>query len=190
VLWAFLADHIDGVVAQRTAGRSQQTREIGRHLDSLADLVCECVIPGLILLVVNHYALSSLAIATASIVVGALRLSYYNAFGARDGYFIGVPVTYVVPVLATVFLLSPLLGADRLGPALNVALCVLLLLHLSSIRVPVTKGWMMDVRTCHHFRPWCVRGADRAPPAAEHPEMAKCDLRQRLTEPLSAMGPG
>lgn len=142
VLWAFLADHVDGLVARRTAGRSQHTREIGRHLDSLADLVCECIFPGLILLVINQYALTSLAIATASTIVGALRLSYYNAFGARDGYFVGVPVTYVVPVLATVFLLSPLLGPGRLGPALNVAFCVLLLLHLSSIRVPVTKGWM------------------------------------------------
>ncbi|MBV9563484.1 MAG: CDP-alcohol phosphatidyltransferase family protein [Bradyrhizobium sp.] len=141
-LGAFLADHVDGVVAKRTAGRSQHTREIGRNLDSLADLVCECLFPGLILLVVNDYALSSLAIATASIIVGALRLSYYNTFGARDGYFVGVPVTYVVPALATVFLLSPLLGPGRLGLALNITFCILLLLHLSSIRIPVTKGWM------------------------------------------------
>jgi hypothetical protein len=29
-----------------------------------------------------------------------------------------------------------------LGLALNITFCILLLLHLSSIRVPVTKGWM------------------------------------------------
>ncbi|MFA1624900.1 CDP-alcohol phosphatidyltransferase family protein [Rhizobium mongolense] len=37
-LWAVLADHLDGVLAKRTAGRLPETAQIGKKLDSLADL--------------------------------------------------------------------------------------------------------------------------------------------------------
>lgn len=142
VLWAFLADHVDGVVARRARNRARETAQIGRHLDSLSDLVCECIFPALILMVSNAYSTLSLAIGIAIVVVGALRLSCYNTFGARDGYFVGLPVTYIVPAVAVLFLLSPLIPPTLFGPLLNGAFGILIVLHLSTFRVPVTKGWM------------------------------------------------
>lgn len=144
-LWAFFIDHIDGIVAHRTRDRAQETAQIGRHLDSLTDLAGACILPAVILMSLNAYSVLSLAIGTALVVIGALRLAYYEAVRSPGGYFVGVPVLYTAPVMAIVVLLEPLFEELRLGDVLSVVVLILIALQLSTFRIPFTRGWMYAV---------------------------------------------
>ncbi|MDX0264261.1 CDP-alcohol phosphatidyltransferase family protein [Sinorhizobium medicae] len=146
-LWALLADHLDGLVAQRLTTRAERTGEVGKNLDSLADLVSAGVFPGIALLVVGGSAALFTAVAALLAGASALRLSYFNVFGSPDGRFIGVPTTYAVPLTAIMFLARPVV-AEQLFPNLfAVALVVLAGLHVAPIRVPKTTGFMYFVVT-------------------------------------------
>lgn len=147
VLWALLADHLDGVVAQRTPGRSPETGTIGKTLDSLADLVSAGVFPAVTLIVVSGHSLAALAIGGLLVLASALRLSYFTAFGLKSGRFVGVPTTYVVPVTALLFLLAPVIGPAAFHWLLGTALLVLAALHVMPLSVPRTSGAMYAVVT-------------------------------------------
>jgi CDP-diacylglycerol---serine O-phosphatidyltransferase len=147
VLWALLADHLDGVVAQRTKGRAVETGQIGKSLDSLADLVSAGVFPAIVLIVVGSGSLLSVSGGVVLVLASALRLSYFNVFGSPGGRFIGVPTTYAVPLTAILFLVRPLVPGDVFPGLLAAALVALAISHVAPIRVPKTVGAMYAVVT-------------------------------------------
>ncbi len=140
-LWALLADHLDGLVAERTRNRATVTGQVGKNLDSLADLVSAGVFPGVLLTKIANGEPWAVAIAIILGLASALRLSYFNSVGLDGRNFIGLPTTYTLPVVAAVFLLSPLAARSALGPILAVALLAVASLHVSSLRVPTTHGF-------------------------------------------------
>ena len=50
-------------------------------------------------------------------------------------------MTYTVPVVAAPFACRPIIGATSFGHVLEAALAVLIVLHLTRMRVPVVAGW-------------------------------------------------
>ncbi|TYL70547.1 CDP-alcohol phosphatidyltransferase family protein [Bradyrhizobium cytisi] len=147
VLWALLADHLDGVVAQRTQGRAAETGQVGKNLDSLADLVSAGVFPAITSIIVGHGSTVTVAAGTVLVVASALRLSYFNVFGSPGGRFIGVPTTYAVPATAIVFLLRSVIPEAIFPNLLAFVLVVLAVLHIVPLRVPKTAGFMYLVVT-------------------------------------------
>lgn len=147
VLWALLADHLDGVVAARTKDRAPETAKVGKSLDSLADLVSAGVFPAVVVLQVGAASWSALICAAVLVLASALRLSYFNAFGLSNGRFIGVPTTYAMPLVAVLFLLRPLLPAATFVDLLSIMLLVLAVLHVTPFPVPRTSGVMYVVVT-------------------------------------------
>lgn len=148
VLWAMLADHLDGVVAARTRGRAPETAKIGKSLDGFADLVYGAVFPAVVLIEVSGASLLSLVTTAALLLAGALRLSYFSNFGlSPGGRFTGVPLSYDVPLLAVLFLLAPAIPAASFPLVVNLALLALAVLHVLSIPVPRTSGLMYVVIT-------------------------------------------
>ncbi|GLR87765.1 CDP-alcohol phosphatidyltransferase family protein [Bradyrhizobium iriomotense] len=147
VLWALLADHLDGVVAQRTQGRAAETGQIGKNLDSLADLVSAGIFPAVTSMIVGHGSTVTVAAGTVLVVASALRLSYFNVFGSPGGRFIGVPTTYVVPATAIVFLLRSAIPEAIFPNLFAFVLVVLAVLHVVPLRVPKTAGVMYLVVT-------------------------------------------
>lgn len=146
-LWALLADHLDGVVAQRTRNRAPDTAKIGKNLDSLADLVSAGVFPAVVVLQVNGNSWPALICAAILVLASALRLSYFNVHGLSGGRFIGVPTTYALPLLAVLFLLQPLMASAAFATVLCVAVVVLAALHVTPIPVPRTAGAMYAIVT-------------------------------------------
>lgn len=146
-VWAFFLDHLDGVVAHHTCNRTRETAQIGGHLDTLTDLAGACILPAIILMDVNDYSIVSTTIAVALVIVGALRLAYYETFHSQGGYFIGVPVIYTAPAAAIVFLLVPIIGGTLLGPVLTAVFVLLIVLQLTTIKVPLPRGWMYGAVT-------------------------------------------
>lgn len=146
-LWALLADHLDGIVAKRTYGRAPATGEIGKNLDSLADLLSAGVFPAIALMVAAKMSPMAVACGALLVIASALRLSYFNVFGSPGGRFIGVPTTYAVPVTATLFLLKPGLPEGLFPILFGTTVVVLAILHVAPVRVPKTTGFMYLVVT-------------------------------------------
>ncbi|WGR93346.1 CDP-alcohol phosphatidyltransferase family protein [Bradyrhizobium sp. ISRA443] len=136
-LWAMLADHLDGIVASRTRGRSELAGRIGKSLDGYADLLYGAVFPSIILLRLNGVTTPSATVATLLLLAGALRLSHFNIAGlTADRAFTGVPLSYDVPLLALLVLIQPLLERSSFSWLVLGSFIALATLHVSSIRVP------------------------------------------------------
>ena len=145
VLWALLADHLDGVVAARTKGRAVETGQVGKNLDSLADLVSAGVFPAATLIVVGNGSALAVTAGALLVVASTLRLSYFNVFGLSGGCFVGVPTTYVVPATAVLFLCRPLFTEQAFSTVFAAVLVALAMLHVTPARMPKTSGVMYAI---------------------------------------------
>ncbi len=111
ILLAGLADRYDGIIARRLNVSS----ELGKELDSLADLVSFGVAPAI--LAFNVYGFSKLGIIGYVLLLlfpmaGAYRLARFNVT-EFDGEFYGIPITFAgmfmaLYCLATINYLVPL----------------------------------------------------------------------------------
>jgi CDP-diacylglycerol--serine O-phosphatidyltransferase len=146
VLWAMLADHLDGVVAKRTRNRAPDTGQIGKSLDGFSDFLYGAIFPAVIVLEAGQTSWLSLLTTIALVLAGAVRLSYFANFGlSSDGRFMGLPLSYDVPLLALVFLVRPWLPENAFSLFLNITFLVVAGLHVASIRVPAARGAMYAI---------------------------------------------
>jgi CDP-diacylglycerol--serine O-phosphatidyltransferase len=140
VLWALLADHLDGIVAGRTRNRDPDKGKIGKQLDSFTDLVSDAIFPAILVIQLNQISRIGLVIAVILLIAGALRLSYFNSFGLSGGRFVGVPLSYDIPMLALLFVARPVFPTDSFPLVVDAVMLVLAVLHVSTLRVPRTTG--------------------------------------------------
>ncbi|MGX5832499.1 phosphatidylcholine/phosphatidylserine synthase [Mesorhizobium sp. 43Arga] len=138
-LWALLADDADGMVAKRSPNRSAFTAQVGGAFDGLADLVYAAVFPAVLILSFNAFSVPSLLAAVCLVLSGALRLSYFSAFGLDDdGFGRGLPLNNDLFVFAALFAANRHQAIPQLGSLLIGAAFLLSLLHLSNFKFPGT----------------------------------------------------
>lgn len=96
IILAVLADRYDGLVARKLGVVS----EIGKQLDSLADVISFGVAPAFLVFSKTQVATSStfLLVLTAIlaglyVACGIYRLARFNISTMKDGFFTGVPIT-------------------------------------------------------------------------------------------------
>lgn len=136
VLVAAVLDGVDGALARRAGG----DRTFGAQLDSLADLLCFCIVPALAL---HHVAPSSLAWiwvlgGCGVVLAGAWRLSRFPLV-REEGHFVGLPTP-----ASGVLLMAMALWAH---PGVAVAGAVVLsALMVSSVRFPTVLTAAARVR--------------------------------------------
>lgn len=136
-LWAVLADHLDGVVAGRTRNRLPDVAKMGKSLDGFADIIYGAVLPATIIIQLSHASYLSMVTGVMLLFAGAVRLSYFANFGrSSDGCFMGVPLSYDVPLLAVFFLARPLIPTPIFSDVVNAAFLALAAAHVAPIRVP------------------------------------------------------
>ena len=134
---AAVLDGIDGALARRRGG----DLTFGAQLDSLADLLCFCVVPALAL----HQAAQPRAASAGSIIAGlfllagAWRLARF-ALLQRRGHFVGLPTPVAGILVMLLALWAPvapaLLGAALLG-----------VLMVSALRFPTVPAAAAVVRS-------------------------------------------
>lgn len=129
VLFSALFDRYDGRIARYLSA----TNEIGKELDSLADLVSFGVAPSI--LIFNLYNLDRFGIIGYLLVIifplaGAYRLARYNST-QFDGIYSGIPIT-IAGALMAVFSLLTLNHS-------NTILAIILLIGLSYLMVSNIK---------------------------------------------------
>ncbi|WP_261316718.1 CDP-alcohol phosphatidyltransferase family protein [Rhizobium leguminosarum] len=135
-LISMLADQLDGIVARAARGRSADIARMGKSLDGFADIIYGAIFPAVAIMTLQKGAAIAPALGIVLLLAGAIRLSYFENFGLSvDGRFLGVPLSYDVPVLAILLLARPLLGVDFL-PVVAATFVVLACLHVAPIRVP------------------------------------------------------
>ena len=101
IILAALVDRYDGRIARFL----QVTSDLGKELDSLADLVSFGVAPSLLIFIqfkfreFGPYGIVGLILLLIFPICGAFRLARYNT-SSFDGVFTGVPITVVGSVVA------------------------------------------------------------------------------------------
>ncbi|MEB3300264.1 MAG: CDP-alcohol phosphatidyltransferase family protein [Candidatus Sericytochromatia bacterium] len=140
LVWAGVADMLDGPVA-RTLVRSEMAADMGKELDSLADMCSFGFAPAIIAL---QFGLGQHPLATLAVFVylgaPAIRLAYFNRQGldATSGraMFTGLPVTSVAGLLPLAGLALPVMPDAWRVPFLCGVLLLLAAAMVSGLRIP------------------------------------------------------
>lgn len=93
VLFIFIAaflDRYDGKVARKF----NQESELGKQLDSMADVISFGIAPALLMyeMTLTEFGVVGMFMAILYIACGALRLARFNVMDST-GYFVGLPIT-------------------------------------------------------------------------------------------------
>ncbi|WP_162894991.1 CDP-alcohol phosphatidyltransferase family protein [Rhizobium terrae] len=134
-MWAHVADSVDGWVARRQPHRAVEMRDIGKHLDSFADLLSSGAFPLVFLIAYGGGDLIGLVGGICLCCAGLLRLSYFNVHGLTAGAFVGLPLPHNILVMAACYWGFGSLGI--LSPQLLGAAAILTsLLHIAPFHFP------------------------------------------------------
>ena len=103
-----VCDLFDGLVA-RQFKRTEQEKQFGIQLDSLADTVSLVVFPATILMTVAGINVLSAAIACFYVFAGLMRLGWFNVTTEENkGFYQGLPVTFAAGLIPLCYLILKL----------------------------------------------------------------------------------
>ncbi len=175
VLLAAGLDGLDGALARRSGG----DHTFGAQLDSLADLVCFCVVPAFTLhhAVVSGPSAPAVLAPCAVVVAGAWRLARFPLV-QQQGHFVGLPTPVAGGLIMLLVLWAPVVVA-LLGAVVLSALMV------SSIRFPTVLAAATTVRPGH--RAHALRRRFGRRPALVPRVLARA-RRRRLQRPIVHQG--
>lgn len=104
LMLAGICDMFDGTVARRCK-RTDQEKEFGIQLDSLADTISFVAYPIVILLYITEACFPAILISIFYAVAGVTRLGWFNIMtDTNKGFYQGLPVTFsalIIPVVYT-----------------------------------------------------------------------------------------
>ena len=142
---AAVCDMFDGKVARHLKNRTEEEKDFGVQIDSLADIVCFIVVPAFTLFFYklnNWYQIVFLAL---YIVCGVIRLAYFNVAMSDKNKAIasyqGLPVPMSVLIFGIVWLLSKSFTFD-ISIVYTILVPIVGFLHISKIRIKkFTDNW-------------------------------------------------
>lgn len=139
---SFIFDVIDGPVAKRTPGRTQEQGAFGANLDSLADMVSAGAALGVVIVSYGEFQLPYVFVAALLAMATSLRLSYFNVHGLdpTSGTYTGLPTDMAIITFVALMLLDGPLGPADIRTALSGGGVVLAGLMVSPLRIPKLTG--------------------------------------------------
>lgn len=141
VIWAVLFDWIDGIIARKMKGRTDDQKAFGGHLDSLIDVVSFGVFPAVFLFSYGNFNPWFLPGAFFLIATGVIRLSYFNIFGLADSKtYIGLALDNNVIILAFLFVFESFFSQTIFSIFLYALLMIMMVFNLAPIRTPKFTG--------------------------------------------------
>ena len=147
ISWAVLFDWLDGLVAGKIKGRTDDHRLFGQQLDSLIDIVSFGVLPAIILLSYGNYSPWFIPGGFIFIAGSAIRLSYFNVYGLVGGKtYTGLAVDYSGLILSFAFLFEQFFSHTTFAIVLHLLLMIITTLNLASIKIPkIPKKWILAI---------------------------------------------
>lgn len=139
VFIAMLLDGLDGKLALRLKAGS----ELGKQLDSLADLVSFGVAPAVLLYSISlqQFGLAGLFVALIFPLAGAYRLARFNMGPKKENVFVGLPITIAGGALASMGYYTGIISG---WPAVSLTL-LLAVFMISRIPYPSPKGSQQEI---------------------------------------------
>ena len=130
IIIAGMTDRLDGY----TARKFHIVSDLGKHLDSLSDMVSFGLAPALLLYfsTLQKYKIIGLIITFIYILCGAYRLGRYNVTNFK-GYYTGLPITISGILLAIIYLLHAII------PSLIIMVTVPVISYLMISRISLKK---------------------------------------------------
>lgn len=141
LIFAGICDLFDGVIARRCK-RTEEEKQFGIMIDSLADVVSFLVFPSLILLVISSFSGWGYVTAVLYTLAGIIRLAWFHVHTAgeeRVSYYEGLPVTYIALILPSVYLLTTLVHTEVVF-IWNIVYLVVAFLFLLKVRIAKPTG--------------------------------------------------
>lgn len=145
--WAVLFDWMDGFIASKMKGRTNDDRAFGAQMDSLIDIVSFGVLPAVILLSYANFNPWYLPGAFAIVGACAIRLSYFNIYGLTGGkMYTGLAVDYNGILVSLAFLAERFLDKAEFSIVLYILIVLIVFLNLSSLQIPkFSKKWIFAI---------------------------------------------
>ncbi len=137
-----ICDMFDGKVA-RMCKRTEEEKQIGIEIDSLADTVNFIVLPVVIMLSLGMNNIIELIIYTIFILSGISRLAYFDCIATTDTpvkYYNGLPVTSTSIIYPILGLLHGNIPETTFEYVYIIATAIIALLFVLKIKVPKFKG--------------------------------------------------
>ncbi len=146
MILAVVCDMFDGKVARKIKNRTEQEKEFGVQIDSLADIVAFIVIPSLTLYGLGLNQVYQLILISLYVVCGVIRLAYFNvAMSDKDKaikIYTGLPVPVSVLIFGIVWMLAkfiPFVDSNQVI-ILTILLPIVGYLHISKIKIKKFTG--------------------------------------------------
>lgn len=137
---AGICDMFDGTFAKRFP-RTEEEREIGIQMDSLADVISFLVVPVAICLSVGMNKWYNYLAYIVYILMGITRLGYFNVFAKKNKNTVitkypGVAVTYASLIFPLLFILHFYIDINVFGIIAMVVMLVVAFLFMYNIQIP------------------------------------------------------
>ena len=142
LILAGVCDMFDGKVA-RMCKRSNEEKEFGIQIDSLADTVNFVVLPVVIMLSLGMYSIIDIIIYSIFILCGISRLGFFNINATSDTpvkYYSGLPVTTTAIIYPVLGLLRGIIDENIFRIIYISATLLTAFLFVFKFKVPKFKG--------------------------------------------------
>lgn len=148
---AAVCDMFDGKVARHIKNRTEEEKDFGVEIDSLADIVCFIAIPAFTIFLYGLTEWYQIIFLAFYVVCGIVRLAYFNVAMSDKNkaieYYQGLPVPVSIPIFGLVWLLSKGIHFD---PTIYYTILVPIvgLLHISRIRIKKFTNFWFYIIVC------------------------------------------
>ncbi len=150
MIWAVFFDWLDGIIARRMKGRTDEDRAFGGQLDSLIDIVSFGILPAVLLLSYGEFNPWILPGAFVIVATSAIRLSYFNVFGLiDDSTYRGLSVDNNGIILSFVFLFDGFISKTIFAIIIYTTCMCIAALNIAPIRIPKFTGRWFYVLTVY-----------------------------------------
>ena len=138
-----LCDAFDGKVA-RTCKRTEQEKQFGVELDSLADLIAFIMFPIIIFYSLGLHSIINVIIFILFALGGVIRLAYFNTIADQNApvkYYSGLPVTSTAIIFPVFYLLTILLTTSTFNIIYTIVMLITSILFVLNFKIkkPKTK---------------------------------------------------
>ncbi len=142
LMLAGICDMFDGKVA-RMCKRTEEEKQFGIQIDSLADTVDFVVLPVIIMISLGMTHFLDVLIYMLFILCGISRLGYFNVHASLDNpvkYYNGLPVTSTAIIYPLLGLLHGNIAEPTFCLVYIIATLITAILFVAKIKIPKLKG--------------------------------------------------
>lgn len=135
-----VADLFDGMIA-RKCKRTEEEKEFGIQIDSLADMVSFAIFPVVINFAMDNTSWYHIAISAFYVIAAITRLGFFNvstSTSSETKFYTGLPVTYASLIVVFAFIVGNILSITKI--IMSASLFVTAVLFILKIKIAKPKG--------------------------------------------------